>query len=157
MFVLFVCVALQLSVHPTLSSAAPLSVLAFDIECYKEPLKFPDASKDPIILLSYVFNQQGYLIINREFISADIPVFSFIPNADLKGIEDIIVFNESNEINAIKRFSQHVAKLKPHIIVTYNGDDFDLPYIFTRANVCLCLILYIICIFIIIYICYKCI
>ena len=36
-------------------------VLAFDIECTKAPLKFPDADIDSIFMISYMINGQGYL------------------------------------------------------------------------------------------------
>jgi DNA polymerase epsilon subunit 1 len=42
-----------------------LRVLAFDIECEKAPLKFPDASRDRIYMISYMISGQGYLITNR--------------------------------------------------------------------------------------------
>ena len=43
------------------TKAAP-RVLAFDIECTKAPLKFPDASHDQIFMISYMVDGQGYLI-----------------------------------------------------------------------------------------------
>ena len=45
-------------------------VLAFDIETTKLPLKFPDANVDQIMMISYMIDGQGYLITNREIISA---------------------------------------------------------------------------------------
>lgn len=35
-------------------------VLAFDIECTKQPLKFPDSETDQIIMISYMIDGQGY-------------------------------------------------------------------------------------------------
>ena len=40
-------------------------ILAFDIECEKSPLKFPNAETDRIFMISYMVKNQGYLIINR--------------------------------------------------------------------------------------------
>ena len=40
-------------------------VLAFDIECEKSPLKFPNPETDRIFMISYMVKDQGYLIINR--------------------------------------------------------------------------------------------
>ena len=40
-------------------------ILAFDIECEKSPLKFPNAEVDRIFMISYMVKNQGYLIINR--------------------------------------------------------------------------------------------
>lgn len=41
-------------------------ILAFDIECEKSPLKFPNAETDRIYMISYMVKGQGYLIINRQ-------------------------------------------------------------------------------------------
>ena len=41
-------------------------VLAWDIETTKMPLKFPDMETDQIMMISYMIDGQGYLIINRE-------------------------------------------------------------------------------------------
>jgi DNA polymerase epsilon subunit 1 len=40
-------------------------IFAFDIECTKAPLKFPDANVDQVFMISYMIDGQGYLIINR--------------------------------------------------------------------------------------------
>lgn len=45
---------------------AEIRVCAFDIETTKLPLKFPDAEYDSIMMMSYMLDGQGYLIINRE-------------------------------------------------------------------------------------------
>lgn len=45
---------------------AEVHVCAFDIETTKLPLKFPDAEYDLVMMISYMIDRQGYLIINRE-------------------------------------------------------------------------------------------
>lgn len=45
---------------------AEVRICAFDIETTKLPLKFPDADYDLIMMISYMVDGQGYLIINRE-------------------------------------------------------------------------------------------
>lgn len=45
---------------------AEVHVCAFDIETTKLPLKFPDAEYDSVMMISYMIDGQGYLIINRE-------------------------------------------------------------------------------------------
>ena len=106
-------------------------VLAFDIECCKQPLKFPDAAVDPLMMISYMVDGVGYLIINREVVSEDIEAFEYTPKPEFAGPFD--VFNEPNELALLHRFLSHIRELKPHIIVTYNGDNFDWPYVQTRA------------------------
>ena len=57
---------------------AEVHVCAFDIETTKLPLKFPDAEYDTIMMISYMIDGQGYLIINREVLTC-----IFLPNACL--------------------------------------------------------------------------
>lgn len=45
---------------------AEVRICAFDIETTKLPLKFPDADYDLVMMISYMVDGQGYLIINRE-------------------------------------------------------------------------------------------
>ncbi len=40
-------------------------IVAYDIECEKSPLKFPNAENDRIFMISYMTKDQGYLLINR--------------------------------------------------------------------------------------------
>lgn len=35
----------------------------------------------------------------------------------------------------LNRFFNHINEVKPHIIVTYNGDFFDWPYVESRAAI----------------------
>lgn len=48
---------------------AEVHVCAFDIETTKLPLKFPDAEYDTVMMISYMIDGQGYLIINREVLT----------------------------------------------------------------------------------------
>ncbi|XP_059611898.1 DNA polymerase epsilon catalytic subunit 1 [Phlebotomus argentipes] len=108
-------------------------VLAFDIETTKLPLKFPDANTDQIIMISYMIDGQGYLITNREIISADVKSFEYTPKAEFEAT--FTVFNEPNEMATIQKFFSHILEVKPHIFASYNGDFFDWPFIETRAAV----------------------
>lgn len=109
-----------------------LRILAFDLETMKQPLKFPDAEKDPIMMISYMIDGQGFLITNREIISADIDDFEYTPKPEYEG--NFIIFNEINEQMAIKKFFEHIRETRPLIFVTYNGDSFDWPYLGTRSS-----------------------
>lgn len=108
-------------------------VLAFDIETTKLPLKFPDAQTDQVMMISYMIDGQGYLIVNREIISSDIEDFEYTPKPEFEG--NFIVFNEPNEMMTLQKFFDHVMDVRPHIVVTYNGDFFDWPFVETRAAV----------------------
>ncbi|KMQ97138.1 dna polymerase epsilon catalytic subunit a [Lasius niger] len=108
-------------------------VLAYDIETTKLPLKFPDSSIDQIMMISYMIDGQGYLITNRELVSADIRNFEYTPKPEFEG--PFTVFNEPNEKATIVRFFDHINEIRPHIFVTYNGDFFDWPFVEARAAV----------------------
>lgn len=108
-------------------------ILAYDIETTKLPLKFPDAQTDQIMMISYMIDGQGYLITNREIISHDVEDFEYTPKPEFEG--NFIVFNEPNELSLIQKFFDHIMEIKPHVIVSYNGDFFDWPFVETRAAV----------------------
>ncbi|XP_065196318.1 DNA polymerase epsilon catalytic subunit A-like [Sycon ciliatum] len=106
-------------------------VMAFDIETTKLPLKFPDSAVDQIMMISYMIDTQGYLITNREIIAEDIADFEYTPTPEYEG--PFIVMNEENELAMLQRFFAHIQDVKPNIIVTYNGDSFDWPFVEARA------------------------
>ncbi|KNC78596.1 hypothetical protein SARC_08984 [Sphaeroforma arctica JP610] len=107
-------------------------IMAFDIECTKQDLKFPDADNgDMVMMISYMLDNQGYLIINRDVVSADIEDFEYTPKPDYEG--PFIVWNEPDERALLQRFFDHIIEVQPTILVTFNGDFFDWPFIDKRA------------------------
>jgi DNA polymerase epsilon subunit 1 len=128
-------------------------ILAFDIECEKSPLKFPNAENDKIFMISYMVANQGYLIINREIVSKDVDDFEYTPKPNFPGkvfhlfvvsfffvsflrwsLGPFKVFNVENEEKVLRKFIEHIQEIKPHIVVTYNGDFFDFPYVEKRCS-----------------------
>ncbi|KAK8403806.1 hypothetical protein O3P69_000115 [Scylla paramamosain] len=107
-------------------------VLAYDIETTKLPLKFPDPNSDQVMMISYMIDGQGFLIVNREIVTEDVEDFEYTPRPEFEG--PFTVFNEPNEKNVIRRFFDHILEVKPHIFVTYNGDFFDWPFVEARAK-----------------------
>lgn len=119
--------------RPDILDLPDFVILAYDIETTKLPLKFPDANSDQIMMISYMIDGQGYLIINREIVSRDVADFEFTPKPEFEG--NFIIFNEQNERNLIQKFLDHILDVRPHIFVSYNGDFFDWPFVETRAAV----------------------
>lgn len=119
--------------QPELLERCNPRVLAFDIECEKAPLKFPNAENDRIYMISYMAGGQGYLIVNREIVAEDISDFEYTPKPEFPG--PFTIFNEKNEEATLKKFLTHVQELRPHVMVTYNGDSFDWPYVDKRCSV----------------------
>ncbi|OAL63040.1 DNA polymerase epsilon catalytic subunit A [Trichophyton rubrum] len=108
-------------------------VLAYDIETTKLPLKFPDAAIDQIMMVSYMIDGRGYLITNREIVSEDINDFEYTPKPEYPG--PFTIFNEPDEKAVLERFFSHIKEAKPSVMVTYNGDFFDWPFVEARASV----------------------
>ncbi|KAG7653527.1 DNA polymerase epsilon catalytic subunit A C-terminal [Arabidopsis suecica] len=111
---------------------AEVRVCAFDIETTKLPLKFPDAEYDQIMMISYMVDGQGFLIINRECVGEDVEDLEYTPKPEFEGY--FKVTNVKNEVELLQRWFYHMQELKPGIYVTYNGDFFDWPFIERRAS-----------------------
>ncbi|KXZ56812.1 hypothetical protein GPECTOR_1g731 [Gonium pectorale] len=60
-------------------------ICAFDIETTKLPLQFPNAEYDQVFMISYMLDRQGYLIVNREVVGADIADFEYTPKPEFEG------------------------------------------------------------------------
>lgn len=128
--------------HPVLSDAdietkGNPRVLAFDIECSKAPLKFPNAEIDEIYMISYMVSDgkstpQGYLICSRSIVSQDVSDFEYTPKPKYPG--PFHIFNEQDEESLIRKFIIEFQTYRPQIVVTYNGDSFDWPFLLTRAE-----------------------
>ncbi|MCO6041199.1 DNA-directed DNA polymerase [Thermococcus alcaliphilus] len=90
-----------------------LKLFAFDIETfYHEGDEF---GKGEIIMISYADEEEARVITWK--------------NIDLPYVDVV-----SNEREMIKRFVQVVKEKDPDVIITYNGDNFDLPYLIKRAE-----------------------
>lgn len=90
-----------------------LKLLAFDIETlYHEGEEF---GKGPIIMISYADEEEAKVITWKKI--------------DLPYVEVV-----SSEREMIKRFLKIIREKDPDIIITYNGDSFDLPYLAKRAE-----------------------
>ena len=119
--------------EPSILETPELGVLAFDIETTKQPLKFPDSEIDEVMLISYVVDGEACLVVNRNIISEDITEFNYAPCKDID--YDIVVFNEADEKATIQRFFDEVIRARPMVLTTFNGDNFDWPFIEDRARI----------------------
>ena len=94
---------------------AGLRIAAVDTEVYN-PHGMPEADKDPIIMISYADN----LGLKRvwSYRHTNVPEF-------------VEVLKDEKEI--IKKFVETIKKQEIDLIVSYNGDNFDFPYLKDRA------------------------
>ena len=111
--------------------AAELRVCAFDIECTKLPLQFPNSAHDTVFMISYMLDGRGFLIVSRDVVSADVGDFEYTPKPEFRG--PFHVFNEKDERALLRRFFDHMRASRPSVYVTYNGDFFDWPFLSDRA------------------------
>ena len=125
--------AVSLRAVPERVKRADPVVMAFDIETTKQPLKFPDAEIDAIMMISYMIDGQGFLITNRQIISEDIEDFEYTPKDEYEG--PFIIFNEPDEVALLRRFFAHIQEARPTVIATYNGDSFDFMFVDVRARI----------------------
>ncbi|MBU7031339.1 MAG: ribonuclease H-like domain-containing protein [Theionarchaea archaeon] len=91
-----------------------LTVLSFDIETYTET--HPDPQKDPIIMISLATPGKSIVLTYTRTEKEFVEVYS-------------------SEKEMIERFFQLVQEINPEIILSYNGDNFDIPYILERARI----------------------
>nr|P0CL76.1 RecName: Full=DNA polymerase 1; AltName: Full=Pab polymerase [Pyrococcus abyssi]CAA90887.1 DNA-dependent DNA polymerase; endonuclease [Pyrococcus sp.] len=90
-----------------------LTFLAVDIETlYHEGEEF---GKGPIIMISYA-DEEGAKVITWK--SIDLPYVEVV----------------SSEREMIKRLVKVIREKDPDVIITYNGDNFDFPYLLKRAE-----------------------
>lgn len=125
-------VAIKRKTEEKYSARASPKICAWDIETTKPPLMFPDARNDCIMMISYMMNNQGYLIVNREIVSEDIEDFDYTPLPEYPG--PFIIFNVADERELLVKWFEHLREEKPTIYVSYNGDNFDFPFVDTRAR-----------------------
>ena len=94
----------------------PVKVAAFDLEMYAKD-RMPDPKKDEIIMASYVDSDGNKVVITTKKIDAPF----------VKTVE--------TEEQLISELTRLIKENDPDIILTYNGDAFDLPYLKERAHV----------------------
>ncbi|CAJ1461410.1 unnamed protein product [Effrenium voratum] len=109
-----------------------LRIFAWDIETTKEPLKFPDSAHDRITMISIMVDGSGFLIVNRAEVAADIEPLEYTPKPEYEGVFQ--TYNEEDEAALLRRFFQLMKETCPHVMVSFNGDFFDYPFVQNRAK-----------------------
>ncbi|MDO8633773.1 MAG: DNA polymerase domain-containing protein [archaeon] len=92
-----------------------LSMVSFDLETHS-PGRFSNPLKDPIISIAVTAGEKEFVFAWRQ---------------DKK--KDAHVFFES-EKKVVEEFVSQMEKTSPDIVVTYNGDSFDFPYLEQRCK-----------------------
>lgn len=97
------------------SDVPELKFLSFNIEVYN-PQGMPQADRDPIVIISFSTNQ-GF----RKVISTKNCLLSFVDTVP-------------DEKSLMEKFVEIVQNENPDIILGYNSDAFDFPYLQERAR-----------------------
>lgn len=115
-------------------SVAPLRLVCYDIECGKNGVGFPIPQRDPIILIACIFaeySSTGSLMKKRKVI------FQYGSSDQLKNIDESIGdvhYRFPDEAQQLEAFGQLLRSFDPDFVVGYNSNDFDTPYVVTRAH-----------------------
>ena len=106
---------------------APLRLLSFDIEAAAgERGVFPNAQKDPCIQISIICK------VHHSQVSTPIPSI-LLSLGDCDPIEGCFVLSFDDEAVMLRAFADIVSKFNADCILAYNQNNFDFPYIQTRA------------------------
>jgi DNA polymerase, archaea type len=97
------------------SSLEKLNMLSFNIEACN-PNGMPQVKEDPIIMISFSSNQSFQKVFSTK-------------TSSLEFIETL-----PNEKDLIKKYVETIQTEDPDIILGYNSDRFDFPYIKERAE-----------------------
>ncbi|AXV41064.1 MAG: DNA polymerase [Methanobacterium sp. BAmetb5] len=103
-------------IRPISSDFPDLKILSLDIEVYN-PDGMPNSEKDPIIMISLSSNRG----LRKVLATAESP---------LDFVETL-----QDEAEMLRRFTAIVEEEDPDILIGYNSDNFDFPYIRDRASI----------------------
>ena len=92
-------------------------ILAFDIETYSPLGKAIAPEKNPIIMISFYGEKFEKVFLWKKF------------KTDLKYVEFV-----DGEEELIEKFKETIEHYRPDILTGYFSDEFDMPYIKTRAE-----------------------
>lgn len=105
---------LEGEIQPISSEFPNLKTLSLDIEVYN-PKGMPNSENDPIIMISLSTNYGLKKVLSTA-------------KSSLEFVETL-----ENEAAMIKRMVQIIEEENPYILIGYNSDNFDFPYIRDRA------------------------
>ncbi|MEA1943955.1 MAG: DNA-directed DNA polymerase [Euryarchaeota archaeon] len=100
---------------------APMRYLAFDIECQVDE-GVPTSDRSPVIMISLAFEP--------EYPGAGETLVLVGKKADCGGIESY-----NDEADLLNRFFEIVRDYDPDVILGYNSNEFDFPYIAERVKI----------------------
>lgn len=99
---------------------APLRYMAFDIETVSDADRAPEASRDPIVMVSIAFKpawrgKDNVVLVAKHCIGENVEGFL-------------------NEAAMLKRFIEIIRDYDPDALIGYNINGYDLPYLLERLE-----------------------
>lgn len=103
-------------------SIAPLKYLSFDIECLPLEGGMPSPDVSPIVIMSFCFEPEyrGHKTL-------------VLVAKHAKGMDGDVICCE-NETEMLNKFFEIFCEYDPDLVVGYNQQDFDIPYITDRVK-----------------------
>lgn len=109
----FIAGSITMSTEETIKSPR---ILAFSIETYNPGMRI-DMKNNPIIMLSF-YGESFKKVFTWKHFKTDLDYIEFV----------------NSEADIIEKFAETIEGYRPDIIVGYNTDNFDFPYIDERAK-----------------------
>lgn len=104
----------------------PLRILYLDIECLTDDGAFPSPQTVP----SPITVVGCYDSFKKKYVQ-----FVYSPNYEVnQSTEQVSIFYCKTEEAMLTKFMQFMQAIRPDVICTWNGDDFDYPYLVNRVN-----------------------
>ncbi|XP_021937264.1 DNA polymerase delta catalytic subunit isoform X2 [Zootermopsis nevadensis] len=107
------------------AKVAPFRILSFDIECAGRKGIFPESEHDPVIQIANMVVRQGH---HEPFLRN---VFTLNTCAPIVGSQ-VLSFADEREL--LEKWAAFVREVDPDVITGYNINNFDFPYLVSRAN-----------------------
>ncbi|CAI7902383.1 unnamed protein product [Closterium sp. NIES-53] len=107
------------------SKMAPFRILSFDIECSGRKGHFPEPQHDPVIQIANIVSQQGS---SDPLVRTVLTLGSCAPIVGC----DVVAFETEQQL--LLAWKELVQATDPDMIIGYNIQKFDLPYLIERAE-----------------------
>ncbi|KAL1544574.1 DNA-directed DNA polymerase [Salvia divinorum] len=104
-----------------------LHTCAFYVYTTELRLKDSEAVCHSIMMISYMIDGHGYLIINREYVGEDLEDLEYTPKPEFK-----CCFKVKYK-GVVGSWFAEMKDVRPSIYVTYKGDCIDWPFLETKA------------------------
>ncbi|CAI6000367.1 unnamed protein product [Closterium sp. NIES-65] len=107
------------------SRMAPFRILSFDIECSGRKGHFPEPQHDPVIQIANIVSQQGS---SDPLVRTVLTLGSCAPIVGC----DVVAFETEQQL--LLAWKELIQATDPDMIIGYNIQKFDLPYLIERAE-----------------------